>query len=126
MHVLASSCMSMRLGGTLQNVGNLSALRCMYHVYGASHRSIGKGLLMYPVSCKHTFQMPAQSLESCIEKCRAIMSFHNGRAGKQNTTVRYSQIARARLLMGALQGVPVLIWCVAASVPLMQHSSAIQ
>ena len=54
------------------------------------------------------------------------MSSCNGKAGKQKTTVHHSCIARVLLLLGALQGVPILICCVAASVPLMQRSSALQ
>ena len=54
------------------------------------------------------------------------MSSYNSRAGKQNTTVPYNCIAKVRLLLGVLQGVPFLICCVAASAPLMQRSSAMQ
>ena len=117
----------MRLSSTLQNVGILSArLHLMLYDAWASLRYIMKRLPLRCLdSCEGTLSAQLV-LEGCIGVCRSIMSSCNGGAGKQSTIVHHSYIARVQLLLGALQGVPILICCVAASVPLMQHSSAMR
>ena len=115
----------MQLGSTVQSVGKLSAGRHLaIKSVNSTHRHLINRLLRLSLkrsdSCKALFaQLKLWRLHWGVHKHCILLLWWGWQA-----KVHHSYIARVQLLLGVLQGVPVLICSAAASVLSMRHSSA--